>query len=377
MTKIFLLDVGADFVTKIFDYFSDLIYQKIIALLGDFFGVMNATGYDLFGMPWVQQIVQLFSNLGWALFVVGIIVALFEFAIESQNGRGDPKALALNIIKGFFAVNLFWNVPVQLYGLAVSLQSSMSADMTGLISPEGSGTLLNACLDVINGFLFDPLLGILIAVMMGYSVIKVFFASIKRGGILLIQIAIGSLYMFSVPRGFNDGFVMWVKQVIATCLTAFLQSTMLVCGLILFKDYWLLGNYACGGRNSEDRWNVRTGNLGASQHKQRYQYGAVGGSPQADGYRRIEKIRGYQKYYVHLSRQPKSSTYAVLMAVERPCRDRNHRVNFRVRYGADGVHDTADRNHCLRLSGDTVRGHQHIGFPQICREIFFCGAAGI
>lgn len=113
--------------------------------------------------------------------------------------------------------------------------------MTGLISPEGSGTLLNACLDVINGFLFGPLLGILIAVMMGYSVIKVFFASIKRGGILLIQIAIGSLYMFSVPRGFNDGFVMWVKQVIATCLTAFLQSTMLVCGLILFKDYWLLG----------------------------------------------------------------------------------------------------------------------------------------
>lgn len=128
-----------------------------------------------------------------------------------------------------------------MYGLAVSLQSSMSADMTGLISPEGSGTLLNACLDVINGFLFGPLLGILIAVMMGYSVIKVFFASIKRGGILLIQIAIGSLYMFSVPRGFNDGFVMWVKQVIATCLTAFLQSTMLVCGLILFKDYWLLG----------------------------------------------------------------------------------------------------------------------------------------
>lgn len=241
MSKIFLLDVGADFVTKIFDYFSDLIYQKIIALLGDFFGVMNATGYDLFGMPWVQQIVQLFSNLGWALFVVGIVVALFEFAIESQNGRGDPKALALNIIKGFFAVNLFCVVPVQLYGFTVALQSSMSSDMTGLIAPEGSGTLLNACLDVINGFLFGPLLGILIAVMMGYAVIKVFFSSIKRGGILLIQISVGAMYMFSVPRGYTDGFIMWIKQVIATCLTAFLQSTMLICGLILFKDHWLLG----------------------------------------------------------------------------------------------------------------------------------------
>ena len=241
MTKIFLLDVVADFVKKIFDYFSDLLYQKIIELLGNFFGVMNATGYDLFGMPWVKQIVQLFSNFGWALYIVGIVVALFDFAIESQNGRGDPKALALNIIKGFFAVNLFCTVPVQLYGFTVSLQSSMSADMTGLISPEGSGTLLNACLDILNGFLFGPLLGILIAIMMGYAIIKVFFASIKRGGILLIQIAVGALYMFSVPRGYMDGFIMWIKQVIATCLTAFLQSTMLVCGLILFKDYWLLG----------------------------------------------------------------------------------------------------------------------------------------
>ena len=35
--------------------------------------------------------------------------------------------------------------------------------------------------------------------LMAYAVIKVFFANLKRGGILLIQIAVGSLYMFSVP----------------------------------------------------------------------------------------------------------------------------------------------------------------------------------
>lgn len=234
------MDIGADLVSKLFDYVTDWLYQRVVGVLGEFFSVMNLMGADLFGLPWVKQIVQLFSNFGWALFVVGIIVALFDFAIESQNGRGDPKALALNIIKGFFAVNLFCTVPVQLYGFAVSLQSSMASDLTGLVSPEGK-TLLDSCLDVINGFLFGPLLGILIAIMMGYAVIKVFFASIKRGGILLIQIAVGAMYMFSVPRGFTDGFVMWIKQIIATCLTAFLQSTMLVCGLILFKDYWLLG----------------------------------------------------------------------------------------------------------------------------------------
>lgn len=228
-------------MTKLFDCIEDLIYQKIIELLGEFFSYMNSMGSDLFGLPWVNQIVTLFSLLGWALFVVGIIVALFDFAIESQNGRGDPKALAMNIIKGFMAASLFTVVPVKLYGLAVAMQSSMSADMTGLVSPEGSGTLLDACLGAVGDMMFGPLLNILIIIMFGYSVIKVFFASLKRGGILLIQIAVGAMYMFSIPRGYTDGFVMWVKQVIATCLTAFLQSTMLVCGLILFKDYWLLG----------------------------------------------------------------------------------------------------------------------------------------
>ena len=98
---------------------------------------MNKIGSDLFGMPWVNQIVRLFGMLGWALFVVGIIVALFDFAIESQNGRGDPKALALNIIKGFMAVNLFTVVPVKLYGLAVAMQSSMSSDLMGFVSEIG------------------------------------------------------------------------------------------------------------------------------------------------------------------------------------------------------------------------------------------------
>lgn len=67
------------------------------------------------------------------------------------------------------------------------------------------------------------------------------FANLKRGGILLIQIAVGSLYMFSIPRGYIDGFVQWMKQVIGLCLTAFLQSTILVAGLMVFKDHALLG----------------------------------------------------------------------------------------------------------------------------------------
>lgn len=74
-----------------------------------------------------------------------------------------------------------------------------------------------------------------------YCVIKVFFANIKRGGILLIQMAVGSLYMFSVPRGYTDGFTQWCKQIAALCLTAFMQTTLLFLGMLTFQTNMLLG----------------------------------------------------------------------------------------------------------------------------------------
>ena len=87
----------------------------------------------------------------------------------------------------------------------------------------------------------SPIMGLFIVILMGYAVIKVFFANLKRGGILLIQIAVGSLYMFSVPRGYIDGFTQWTKQIIGLCLTTFLQATILTAGLMVVKDHALLG----------------------------------------------------------------------------------------------------------------------------------------
>ena len=91
------------------------------------------------------------------------------------------------------------------------------------------------------GSITSPIMVIFIIIMMGYAVIKCFFSNLKRGGILLIQIAVGSLYMFSVPRGYMDGFVQWCKQIIGLCLTTFLQATILTAGLLVLKDHALLG----------------------------------------------------------------------------------------------------------------------------------------
>ena len=239
----------------IMDALIDWSYGQMIGFLGNFFAEMGGMGVELFEMPWVQAIILFFSQLAWALFGVSLVVSGFECGIEYTSGRGNIQQAALNAIKGFMAVNLFTVVPVRLYSLSVTLQGTFAAGITGSertigevaqeivmelgsvesLSELSSGSLLG--FDTIT----SPIMLLFSIIMMAYAIIKVFFANLKRGGILLIQIAVGSLYMFSIPRGYIDGFTQWMKQVIGLCLTAFLQSTILIAGLMVFKDHALLG----------------------------------------------------------------------------------------------------------------------------------------
>ncbi|AFV10975.1 hypothetical protein Tph_c07430 [Thermacetogenium phaeum DSM 12270] len=233
----FIWDFAADLVLG---QIMDWIYAQIVGFLGEFFSMMGNMGAELFEMSWVQAVVLFFSYLAWALYVTGLVVSAFECAIEYQSGRGSVKDAALNAFKGFMAVGLFTVVPVELYKLAITLQGSFTSGITGLAN-GGISAMTLAALANVGGFGFNPIMGLFCVILMGYAVIKVFFANLKRGGILLIQIAVGSLYMFSVPRGYIDGFISWCKQVVGLCLTAFLQSTILIAGLMVFNSSMLLG----------------------------------------------------------------------------------------------------------------------------------------
>lgn len=233
----------------------DWIYGQIIGFLGNFFSQMGNMGVELFELSWVQSIVLFFSYLAWALYGTGLVVACFECGIEYSSGRGNIRETALNAIKGFMAVSLFTVVPVRLYELAVTMQGQLTAGITGYGSSIGTvaseiiqdfsvvESISDLAANSITGFeiITSPIMLLFIIILMAYAVIKVFFANLKRGGILLIQIAVGSLYMFSVPRGYTDGFVQWCKQIIGLCLTAFLQATILIAGLMVFQEHMLLG----------------------------------------------------------------------------------------------------------------------------------------
>ena len=236
------------------DELLDWAYSQVVGFLGASFALMGNMGVELFDLAWVQAVVQFFSQLGWALFAASLVVSCFEFGIEYSSGRGNIRQTAINCLKGFMAVSLFSVVPVRLYTLSVSLQAELTAGITGLGTGIGDigeaivtklttaeGLTSSAVDFIFGGPTFNPIMMLFCVILMAYAVLKVFFANLKRGGILLIQISVGSLYMFSVPRGYIDGFTQWCKQVIGLCLTAFLQSTILVAGLMVFSDHPLLG----------------------------------------------------------------------------------------------------------------------------------------
>ncbi len=219
----------------------DWIYGKVLEFLSEFFSMMGGMGSELFNYDFVKAILEIFRLFGWALFAVGLIVAVFEIAIEYQSGRGSIKGAFLNAVKGFMAVSLFTILPVELYKFCVSLQLTLTKDMSTLIGGSSLGVLAGQSLDIISSLEMSSLFLIFLLIMMGYSIIKVFFANLKRGGILLISIAVGSLYMFSIVRGYTDGFIQWCKQIVGICLTAFLQVVILIAGLGVMRENVILG----------------------------------------------------------------------------------------------------------------------------------------
>jgi hypothetical protein len=230
--------------SSIWEVFLKWIYEAVYGGIADFFTLMGNMGTDLFDLPWVQACLDLFSLFGWALFVAGLVVAIFDIAIEYQSMRQfNIKRQLMPLIYGFLAVNLFTVVPVRLYTFCITIQNTLMHDLAGtfashLVSERLDIVAMNA-LQVMG--MTGSIFNLIAIIALGYCVIKIFFANIKRGGILLTQIAVGSLHMFSLPKGYTDGFIQWSKQVIALCLTAFLQMTLLYLGLLTWQTNILLG----------------------------------------------------------------------------------------------------------------------------------------
>ena len=153
----------------------------------DFFALMGNMGAEIFDLKWVQATIHLFTLLGWSLFIAGVVVAIFDVAIEYQTGRANIKTTVLNILKGFFACSLIGIVPVELYKLCISLQHTFASDLGTLFADVQISDMATLCKEVffanftITGGALRGLFHLVTLIMFIYCVLKVFFQNILSG----------------------------------------------------------------------------------------------------------------------------------------------------------------------------------------------------
>lgn len=230
---------------SVWDVFLRWLYSAVYGAVSDFFAVISGMGAGIFELAWVRAAVRLFGMFGMALYAAGLAVAVFDTAIEYQSmGRLSVKRQVMPAVWGLLAAGLFTRAPVELYRYSVQLQNTFSRELAELFAGQGTEAYgvpqaASAALRLIGAA--PGALSLIFVIALAFCVARVFFANIKRGGILLTQIAVGSLYMFGLPAGYTDGFMQWCRQVIALCLTAFMQTSLLFLGLLTWQTDMLMG----------------------------------------------------------------------------------------------------------------------------------------
>lgn len=186
---------------------------------------------------------QIFASF---LFVIGIGFAVAEWAISVNEGSSATvMGTFKHIILGFVATLSFTTIPVILLKFTAECTELLIGGMT-LDSLDDS--LSRNIIDnfTAQGNLMWPVFIIVFII----CIFRIFFANLKRGGILLIQLTACPFHIFSVPRGYVDSFFSWCKQVIALYLTTFTQNFLLALGVVILssaKDITITNMALCVG----------------------------------------------------------------------------------------------------------------------------------
>ena len=250
------------------------IYYTILNGLQDFMQYMGGMGAELFNNPYIKAILLFFQLFASALFLVGFIMAFFDYVLSYDSGKASIKDFLFNVMKGMMATTLFTTVPVKLYQLSIDMENTIGAAInraagsaataaTSSTPASVSITLaISSFVNLISGNPISNIVGaitssqatgaaaqqhvptianLLFIIAFVYGFFKVLFGNIKRGGLILVQICVCPLYIFSLVRGYSDAFTGWCKQVIGLCFTAFVQNLLLVIGLIVFRTDMVSG----------------------------------------------------------------------------------------------------------------------------------------
>lgn len=204
-------------------------------LTTDIIAMNNDFTTSLFDNSVVTSFLWFISIVGSIFFIFGIGFAFSEWAIDCNENGGAPNIMSTfkNSIIGFAALSGFATLPILLFKWVNDLANTLCSALTGT-NLEYAMDNLWTNIDDMNFFSGwgSPIFAIIILI----CVVRVFLANMKRGGIMVTLITVGSLHMFSIPRGYTDAFWSWCKQVIGLCITSFMQNILLIMGMIVYVN---------------------------------------------------------------------------------------------------------------------------------------------
>lgn len=251
------------------------VYYQVVSLATTMLDEVNGYTVDLFSNSIISAILNFFSMLAWGLGLLGAGIAVMDFCVSYRTGGGGSfLGTGMNMLRLLIALLTFSSIPVLLFQFSMDIYGSVRAAAVGsmsgssasisdlakgaidsmfqsvygsLPSTQLTGGIWSFLKQLQDGFQMTDVTDaafntnanwwalIQLAVIV-WAIFKIFFGNLKRSGILLIQICVGSLHMFSLARGYTDGFSAWCKQVAATCFTAFVQNLLYLLALIMLQD---------------------------------------------------------------------------------------------------------------------------------------------
>lgn len=251
------------------------VYYQLTSVALTMLDDVNGLSINFFSNEFIQAIVNFFTLFAWGLGLTGAAIAIMDFAVSYQTGGGGSfTGTGMNMLRLLVALLTFSSIPILLFQTSMDIYGTVRSVVVGSMdgATVGITDLVKGAVQsmfksvygtlppvkIANGiweFLkkltdgfqaTDPADAVLSSnadwwalvqlIILVWAIFKIFFSNLKRGGILLVQICVGSMHMLALARGYTDGFGSWCKQVAALCFTAFVQNLLYLLAIIMMQD---------------------------------------------------------------------------------------------------------------------------------------------
>lgn len=206
------------------------LLEMLVQLLGWVLRLFQSLNNNFLEQDIVKQIIELFQYVMYAMYLVGILLALIDFVSCYLDGS-QPHLLNLvkNVGKGLF-ITLFMQKIMQ---LAYEFVYYLS---TAFFHFEQVTKRLNETNELSQIFHFKDstaLIGVVVVSGLIIIFVMMLFQLLERNGMFLLHQCMGIFYIVGVCRGTDMIFSTWIRQGIALCFMNFMQVLFFVVGLMM------------------------------------------------------------------------------------------------------------------------------------------------